>query len=46
MNEEQLRFDFIILISDSKQYIEIVCNDQTERFIFNELIKQARYITS
>ena len=46
INEEQLKFDPIILTLDGKWYIEIVCNDQTERLILNEFIKQAHYIAN
>jgi hypothetical protein len=41
MNEEQLGFDSTILLSEGKQYIEIIRNDQKERLIINELIKRA-----
>jgi len=39
INEEQLRFNPTILILDGKWYIEIVYNGQTERLIFDKVIK-------
>ena len=44
MNEEQLGFDPTILMSDGKQYIEIVRNDETERLIFEEPMRRARCV--
>ena len=46
MNEEQFGFDSTILTLDGKQYIEIVCNDQTKHLILDKVIKQAPCIVS
>jgi hypothetical protein len=41
MNEEQLRFNPTILISEDKRYVEIIRIDQKERLIIDELMKRA-----
>ena len=46
MNQEQFGFDFTILTLDSKQYIKVVCNDQTKHLILNKLIKQTPCVAS
>jgi len=45
MDEEQLGFDPTILLSEGKQYTEIIRNDQKERLIIDELIKRAPCVT-
>jgi len=46
INKEQLGFNPTILTLDGKQYIKVVCNDQTECLILNKLIKRAPCIAS
>jgi hypothetical protein len=41
MNEEQLRFNPTILMSEGKRYVEIIRNGEKERLIIDELMKRA-----